>query len=116
MVSVVAMICEGHGGIFAYEIKHVDLIRNVRLKLHTETLDSLMLAEKIVDMLESDSKYEAMYLSCPLSIHVDAGNSAKGKTWQLIPELVGWVKSCGYDVKTKPESFVASTVADRLSK
>lgn len=116
MVSVVAMVCEGHGGIFVYEIKRLHLISNVRLKLQTETADSLALAQQLVDMLESDAKYHEMYCSCPLSIHVDAGNSEKGKTKQLIPELVGWIKSCGYGVKTKPESFVASTIADRISK
>ena len=43
-------------------------------------------------------------------------NSEKGKTRELIPELVGWVKASGYEAETKPESFVASCVADRLSK
>lgn len=116
MVSVIAMICHGHGGIFIYEIKHTKLIQNVRLKLHTETSDSLALAERLVDLLESSDVYEEMYHSCPLSIHVDAGNSDKGKTKQLIPELVGWIKACGYDVKTKPDSFVASSIADKISK
>ena len=57
-----------------------------------------------------------MFAECPLSIHVDAGNSDKGKTKALIPELVGWIRASGYDAKTKPESFVASTIADRISK
>ena len=56
------------------------------------------------------------FLTCPIIIHVDAGNSVKGKTRALIPELVGWIRACGYDVRTKPESFVASTIADRISK
>ena len=66
--------------------------------------------------MENEKKYEEMYLNCPISIHVDAGNSPKGKTRELIPEIVGWVKACGYDVKVKPESFCASTIADRISK
>ena len=57
-----------------------------------------------------------MYLSCPIAIHVDAGNSDIGKTKELIPELVGWIRACGYDCEVKPDSFVASTIADRLSK
>ena len=74
IVSVVAVICEGHGGIFFYEISRRALIRD------------------------------------------DAGNSRNGKTRELIPELVGWIKACGYDCSVKPDSFVASTIADRLSK
>ena len=50
------------------------------------------------------------------SIHVDAGMNPHGKTKELIPELVGWIKSLGYDCETKPESWVASSVADRISK
>lgn len=116
MVSVVAMICEGHGGIFVYEVKRIRLIQNVKLKLQTETSDSLSLAQQLVDMLEADERYYEMYHSCPLSIHVDAGNSERGKTKQLIPELVGWIKACGYGVSVKPDSFVASSIADRISK
>ena len=116
MVSVIAMICQGHGGIFFYEIKRINLIENIRLKLHTETNDSLTLATTLVEMIETDTKYQELYKNCPISIHIDAGNTDKSKTKPLIPELVGWIKACGYNVKTKPESFVASTIADRISK
>ena len=116
IVSVIAVICEGHGGIFFYEVSRNPLIRDVRTKLHVETNDSLKLTETLVGIMEGDRKYEEMYLSCPISIHIDAGNSTKGKTRELIPELVGWIRSCGYDCRTKPDSFVASTIADRISK
>ena len=116
MVSVVAVICEGHGGIFFYEVTRQPLIRDVRTKLHVETNDSLRVAETLVESMEKDRKYEDMYRGCPISIHIDAGNSRKGKTRELIPELVGWIKACGYDCSVKPDSFVASTIADRLSK
>ena len=116
VVTVIAVVCEGHGGIFFYEVSRQDLIRDVRTKLHFETYESLSLAEKLVGYLEEDRKYEEMYLSCPLSIHVDAGNSNNGKTKELIPELVAWIRTCGYDCSVKPDSFVASTIADRISK
>lgn len=116
MVSVIAVVAEGHGGIFFYEISHVNLIRNVSVKLQTETAASLTLAQRLVDRLEQDVKYEVLLMNCPLSIHVDAGNSDKGKTKMLIPELVGWIKASGYEVKVKPYSFVASSIADKISK
>ena len=116
MVSVVAVICEGHGGICFYEVTRQPLIKDVRTKLHIETNDSLRVAEELVRIMENDARYEEMYLSCPIAIHVDAGNSVSGKTRELIPELVGWIKACGYDCSVKPDSFVASTIADRLSK
>ena len=71
---------------------------------------------RLVEIFENNKEYEEMYLNCPIAIHIDAGNSTKGKTKELIPELVGWIKACGYDCSVKPDSFVASTIADRLSK
>ena len=71
------------------------------------------MATELADGLE---KYEDLYLNTTLSIHIDAGLNPNGKTRELIPELVGWIQSCGYDCETKPDSWVASTIADRISK
>lgn len=116
MVTVIAIICEGHGGIFFYEITRQPIIRDVRTKLHVETNESLRIATQLVDLMEDNKEYEEVYLNSTFSIHVDAGKSEKGKTKELIPELVGWIKSCGYDCEVKPESFVASSIADKISK
>ena len=116
VVSVVCIVCNGHGGIFFYEITQEPLVKDVRRKLHIETNESLRVATHLVDLLEHNDEFSEMYLECPISIHVVAGNSSKGKTKELIPEIVGWIKACGYDVKVKPDSFCASSIADRLSK
>ena len=116
VVSVICVLAKGHGGIFFYQITREPFIRDVRRKLHVETNDSLNLATQLVDALEADVKYQDLYLDCPIAIHVDAGNSEKGKTKDLIPELVGWIKACGYSAFTKPYSMAASSVADRISK
>ena len=116
MVSVIAVTCEGHGGIFFYEVTRQPRIIDVRTKLHVETNDSLRVASTLVEQMENDNKYEEMYLNCPIAIHVDAGNSKNGKTRELIPELVGWIHAMGYECEIKPDSYVASTIADRISK
>lgn len=116
MVSVIAVIANGHGGIFFYEISRENLIQNVKLKLQTETAASLTLAGELVNMFEGKAIYREMFAECPLSIHIDAGNLVNGKTKDLIPGLVSWIRSCGYNVETKPNSFVASTIADRITK
>ena len=116
VVSVICVIAAGRGGIFFYRVTREPIINDIRRKLHTETNDSLNLATQLVDVLEANEKYEEMFLSCPISIHIDAGNSERGKTKFLIPELVGWIKACGYEASVKPNSFVASTIADRISK
>ena len=94
VVTVICIICNGHGGRYWFEITKETLIKDVRTKLRVETTESLSTATKLVELLEENKKYEDMYLSCPISIHVDAGNSTRGKTRELIPEIVGWVKAC----------------------
>lgn len=115
MVSVVAIVCEGHGGIFFHRITHQPIIKDVRSKLRFETNESLTIASELIDVLEKP-EYEELFMNCSFSIHIDAGHSEKGKTKELIPELVGWIKSCGYDCEVKPDSFVASSIADKISK
>jgi len=46
-------------------------------------------------------------------IHADVGEN--GKTKDMIKEVTGLIKGNGFEPKIKPESFVASTVADRFS-
>jgi predicted RNase H-related nuclease YkuK (DUF458 family) len=46
-------------------------------------------------------------------IHADVGGN--GKTKDMIKEVTGLIKGNGFEPKIKPESFVASTVADRFS-
>ena len=115
MVNVITIICEGHGGIFFYDVTRQPLIKDVRKKLHVETNTSLEIADKLISIFEQ-KEYEELFMNVNFSIHVDAGNSDNGKTKMLIPELVGWIKSCGYDCKVKPDSFAASSIADKISK
>lgn len=116
MVSVIAVYKEQHGGIFFYNIDRMDRITNVKQKLNTETSKSLEIAMIIAEILESDIKYTDMLKNTMLTIHVDAGWSDKGKTKELIPSLVGWIKACGFEAKCKPDSFAASSIADKISK
>jgi len=46
-----------------------------------------------------------------LEIHVDIGT--KGPTREMIKEIVGMIKGSGFPVRIKPDSFAASTLADR---
>lgn len=115
VVLVIAVIQISKGGIFFYEISKVNKITNIKQKLYTETQMSLDCASKLLSAFEKyyeDTGFD--YTQLNFSIHVDAGFN--GPTREVIPEIVGWVKSCGYDVHVKPESFVASSIADKLSK
>ena len=114
-VNVIAVVCEGHGGIFFYKISARDRISDVRLKLRTETGDSLLIADELLSVLEQPF-YENIFLNTTFSIHIDAGCSDRGKTKELISELTGWVKGLGYEPVIKPDSYTASGIADKISK
>ena len=115
IVSVIVITCKGHGGIFFYEVTKHKKINDVRTKLFIETGLSIKIANKLLSIVEED-KYEELYLNSNFSIHVDAGTSDKGKTKSLVSELIGWIESSGFDCEIKPNSYAASSIADKFSK
>ena len=116
IVVVIALQHTGHGGLFFYETTRVRRIDNIKQKLITETQMSLEFASKLLEELDKQfDTYGFDYTSrVNFSIHVDAGEN--GPTRKVIPEVVSYVKSCGFNVAVKPESFVASSIADKYSK
>lgn len=75
-VNVIAVICEGHGGIFFYKINNRDRILDVRTKLQMETGDSLEIADKLIHLLEAE-EYEEVFLS----LKVVSGNEIRPAIW-----------------------------------
>lgn len=116
VVTVVTAYSEGHGGIFFSEIEKKDLIKSVKMKLNYETQKSLEYANDIMDILENNEKFMELFINSTFTIHVDASYNDKGKTKELIPALTGWIKACGYDCEVKPDSYAASSIADKISK
>lgn len=115
VVTVIAVYNVGHGGFFFYEAhKTQSPIKNLRQKLVYETQMSIELADNLMNELETVSDVNFDYTDIEYCIHVDAGYN--GDTKALINELTSWVHACGYPCEIKPDSFTASTIADRLSK
>lgn len=116
VVIVIALHNIGHGGIFFYEIHHVRRIDNVGQKLLYETQLSLDCAEKLVSEFEVMKQKGAFDYEQHLSmtIHVDAGPNGPSK--QVIPQIIGWITSCGYKAVVKPDSYAACSIANKYSK
>jgi len=79
----------------------------LREKIYTETMISLNIAQDVVPDLRravSPAKYD-------LEIHIDVG--PLGPTREMIKEVVGMVNGNGYEAKIKPQSWAASSVADK---
>jgi len=89
--------------------KEKRLVKNpiLRDKIYTETVLSLETAQKMVPEIRkviSAAEYD-------LEIHIDVG--PLGPTREMIREVVGMVNGNGYVAKTKPDSWGASSVADK---
>lgn len=63
--------------------------------------------EKKLENLPHPSNYQFRY------IHADIGEN--GATKDMIKEVIGLIRGNGFEPKIKPESFVASVVADRYT-
>jgi hypothetical protein len=106
-VSAVVVHRQGRGGKYFWRKQKVIKKPVLRDKIYTETLMSLNLAQDIVPKLRkqiSAAKYD-------LEIHIDVG--ALGPTRDMIKEVVGMVNGNGFVAKTKPDSWGASSVADK---
>ena len=116
VVVVIAFHHVGHGGIFFYEITHVRRLNNLGQKLLYETQLSLECARKLVDAFENLKDETGFNYERHINkfIHVDAGENGPSK--KVIPEIVGWITACGYKVIVKPDSYAASSIANKYSK
>lgn len=90
---------------------------SLKEKISKETLLTyeivFMLNEQLIDML-CDFTERYKNFDCKLEAHIDVGT--KGETRKLIREMVGYFEGMGIDAKIKPDSFVASSYANRYSK
>lgn len=78
----------------------------LKARIYEEAIASLEFANQFLQEFK-----KAAILGYELEIHVDIGQN--GETRDLISEVVGMIQGNGYNVKTKPEAYGASSVADR---
>ena len=108
MVIVICLINEGKGGSFFYHIDWLPKIKDLNTKIYTETEKSLQISRELNKFFHKEN------IRTNVEIHVDIGR--EGKTKDLIQSIIGWVTAEGFIAKIKDESYVASTIADRISK
>jgi predicted RNase H-related nuclease YkuK (DUF458 family) len=106
-VTAIVVHREGRGGRYFWRKEKSDMAPVLRDKIYKETQMSLDTAQKLVPMLReaiSPAKYD-------FEIHIDVG--PMGPTRDMIKEVVGMVQGNGFKAKIKPDSWVASSVADK---
>lgn len=106
-VTAIVVYRKGRGAKYYWRKTKLNKKPILRDKIYTETLMSLEIAQNIVPMIRekiSPTKYD-------FEIHIDVG--PLGPTREMIKEVVGMVNGNGFVAKTKPNSWGASSVADK---
>ncbi len=109
----VVVLRKGEGGRFF--LKRISYKNRKFYSWKTRILEEVMLSCEMALFLRENfekeanpgANYQFRY------IHADIGES--GATKDMIREVTGLIRGNGFEPKIKPESFVASSVADRYS-
>ncbi len=107
-VNVIVVHRVGEGGRYFWRRLREKKKATLRERIYREATISLELAEKLIKLLKKDPM-----LKYNFEIHVDIGEG--GSTREMINEIVGMIRGSGFAVKTKPEAYGASTVADKYT-
>jgi len=105
IVTAIVIQRLGKGGIYFWQKQKFNKIFGLRTRIYQEAMTSLDMARRIIE------QGEIPLILDDLEIHVDIGTN--GETRAMIKEIVGMVTGNGFPVKTKPDAYVASKVADR---
>jgi len=107
-VSAIVVYRVGHGGRFFWRRINQKKINSLRERIYQEVMMSLKLAEEVLLNLSKNKD-----IVFDFEVHVDIGS--QGETKNMLQEIMGMVRGLGFQIKTKPESYGASKVADRYT-
>lgn len=108
-VTAVVVHRIGKGGRFYYHKQKTRYMESLRQRIYYETFLSLEVAARLTEQLAQNGETRLN-----VEIHLDVGE--KGETRDIIKEVVGMVIGSGYQACIKPDSYGATTVADRFTK
>jgi len=112
----IVILRKGAGGRFF--LRRVKYHKRKFYNLHQRILEEVLLSCRLALVLRDKIQERMLQLAGPVKyqfryIHADVGEN--GATRDMIKEVVGLIRGNGFEPKIKPESFVASVVADRFS-
>lgn len=105
-VTAIVVHRVGKGGRYFWRRTKERRPKTLRERIWREAWLSYEVAQMVIDALR-----ELEVLGFHLEIHVDVGRA--GRTRELVEEVVGMIIGVGLPVRTKPEAYAASTVADK---
>lgn len=108
-VTAIVIHREGKGARYYYSKKQQEKIFSLRQRIFYEASLSLDAASRLTALLAENG-----HADLDVEVHLDVGKA--GETKDMIREIVGMVTGSGFNARIKPESYGASTVADRYTK
>ena len=105
-VAAIVVHRVGRGGRYFWRRTKAKRPQSLRERIYREAWLSYETAEELIGALKERGVSEFQ-----LEIHVDIGRN--GRTRDLVEEVVGMILGVGYRVRTKPEAYAASIVADK---
>ena len=72
--------------------------------------------KEVEDSIEVGNMLSDIFCDADIEIHIDIGKGKKSRTRKYFDIVSGWVKSLGFEIKTKPYSWASSSVADWHTK
>lgn len=105
-VTAIVVHRVGNGGRFFWQRSELSKLYTIRDRIMQEVIASIEIAKTVLSYLR---QFDAPQFD--LEVHVDVGTN--GPSSKMIQEVVGMVRANNLEAKTKPESYAASSVADR---
>ncbi len=96
----------GNGGRYFWQRDELHKLYTIRDRIMQEVIVSIEIAKTVLSYLR---QFDAPQFD--LEVHVDVGTN--GPSSKMIQEVVGMVRANNLEPRTKPESYAASSVADR---
>lgn len=110
-VTAIIVYRVGRGGRYFWKKTNGGRIyHTLRDRIYQEVTLSLKTAQDILGQLGISLK-KADEPNYDFQIHIDVGQN--GPTRDMIKEVVGMVRGNGFKAKIKPESYAASSIADK---
>ena len=106
-VTAIVVHRVGNGGRYFWRRNEFGKFHTLRDRIIKEVMLSLEVAKEVLSELKKNSAFS----NWDFEIHADVGEN--GATNVLIQEVVGMIRANNFEVRTKPESYAASKVADR---
>jgi len=105
----IALRNPGHGAIYFWSRSFLNSksAGNLGFRLEREVADSIIVAESLKKLLNAQIKI-VIHVDCSVKLHHASGKYAK--------KLTSYAAGMGYQVKIKPDSWAASSLADKHAK